>query len=262
MTSVRSESPGTVHHWFARLVELHRDPVELAGHPVLGLYPRVRPRHALSPVAFPVSSCSSRSSATVRFGSRAIAHEPKLRSMSVLIKGGRVVTAADDYIGDVFVDGERVTLIGESLDVQADRVIDATGKYVLPGGIDVHTHMDSLFGGTTTADNHYDGTVSGAFGGTTDDRRLRRPGRRAQTFAEGLDEWHAKIETSKPVIDVGFHMAVTDLKERRHARRAGARCPTRASRATSSSWPTRARSWSTTRRSSRRCRSRPRTAHS
>ena len=68
--------------------------------------------------------------------------------MSILIKGGRIITAADDYTGDVFVDGERVTLIGESLDVQADRVIDATGKYVLPAGVDVHTHMDTPFGGT------------------------------------------------------------------------------------------------------------------
>jgi predicted amidohydrolase YtcJ len=59
--------------------------------------------------------------------------------MSVLIKGGRVITAADDYVGDVLVDGERISLIGESLDVAADRTIDASGKYVLPGCIDPHT---------------------------------------------------------------------------------------------------------------------------
>jgi dihydropyrimidinase len=131
--------------------------------------------------------------------------------MSILIRGGRIVTAADDYQGDIFVDGERVSLIGESLDVTADRVIDATGKYVLPGGIDVHTHMDTYFGGTTTADNHYEGTVSGAFGGTTTiiDFAVQYPG---QTFSEGLAAWHEKIETNKPVIDVGFHLIVTDLK--------------------------------------------------
>ena len=56
--------------------------------------------------------------------------------MSVLIKGGRVITAADDYVGDVYVEGERISLIGESLDVAADRVVDASGKYVLPGCID------------------------------------------------------------------------------------------------------------------------------
>ena len=56
--------------------------------------------------------------------------------MSVLIKGGRIITAADDYVGDVFVEDERITLVGESLDVDADRVIDADGKYVLPGCVD------------------------------------------------------------------------------------------------------------------------------
>jgi len=70
--------------------------------------------------------------------------------MSVLIKGGRVVTASDDYVADVFVEGERVTLIGESLDLEADKVIDATGKLVLPGMVDPHTHLDMPFGGTVT----------------------------------------------------------------------------------------------------------------
>ena len=70
--------------------------------------------------------------------------------MSVLIKGGRVITAADDYVGDVYVEGERVSLIGESLEVEADKVIDASGKYVLPGCVDPHTHLDMPFGGTTT----------------------------------------------------------------------------------------------------------------
>ena len=68
---------------------------------------------------------------------------------------------------DVFVEGERVTLIGESLDVAADRVIDATGKYVLPGAIDPHTHLDMPFGGTLTADDFQSGQISAAFGGTT-----------------------------------------------------------------------------------------------
>src|SRR5262249_48197362 len=67
--------------------------------------------------------------------------------MSVLIRGGRVITASDDYVGDVYVEGERISLIGESLDVSADRVIEAGGKYVLPGCIDPHTHLDMPFGG-------------------------------------------------------------------------------------------------------------------
>ena len=87
--------------------------------------------------------------------------------MSVLIQNGRVITAADDYVADVFIDGERISLLGESLDVQADRVIDASGKYVLPGGIDPHTHLDMPFGGTTTIDDVESGQTSAAFGGTT-----------------------------------------------------------------------------------------------
>jgi len=87
--------------------------------------------------------------------------------MSVLIKNGRVVTAADDYVADVYVEGERVTLIGEALDVDADRVIDATGKYVLPGCVDPHTHLDMPFGGTVTIDDVESGQTAAAFGGTT-----------------------------------------------------------------------------------------------
>jgi len=131
--------------------------------------------------------------------------------MSVLIRNGRIITAADDYVADIFIGNEHISLIGESLDVDADQVIDASDKYVLPGGVDVHTHMDTLFGGTTTADNHYDGTVSGAFGGTTMvvDFAVQYPG---ESFAEGLANWHSKLEENKPVIDVGFHLIITDLK--------------------------------------------------
>jgi dihydropyrimidinase len=129
--------------------------------------------------------------------------------MSVLIKGGRIVTAADDYVGDVFVEGERITLIGESLDVEADRVIDATGKYVLPGCVDPHTHLDMPFGGTVTIDDVESGQRAAAFGGTTChvDFIIQPQG---QTFAAALDEWRAKAE-GKQLIDMGYHMAITDL---------------------------------------------------
>ena len=131
--------------------------------------------------------------------------------MSVLIKGGRVVTAADDYVGDVYAEGERITLIGESLDVQADKVIDATGKYVLPGAVDPHTHLDMPFGGTVTIDDVESGQTSAAFGGTTChvDFIIQPPG---STFAAAVEEWRAKAN-GKQVIDMGYHMAVTDLKE-------------------------------------------------
>jgi dihydropyrimidinase len=131
--------------------------------------------------------------------------------MSTLIKGGRVVTAADDYVGDVYVEGERISLIGESLDVQADKVIDAAGKYVLPGGIDPHTHLDMPFGGTVTIDDVESGQTSAAFGGTTChvDFIIQPQG---STFAAAFEEWKAKAN-GKQVIDMGYHMAVTDLKE-------------------------------------------------
>jgi len=132
--------------------------------------------------------------------------------MSVLIKGGRVVTAADDYVGDVFIEDGKVSLIGESLDVSADKVIDATGKYVLPGAIDPHTHIEMFFGGTTTIDDFTSGTVAAAFGGTTTlvDFCVQAPG---TSFRAALENYHEKIDRCKPVIDVGFHIAVTDLRE-------------------------------------------------
>ena len=109
--------------------------------------------------------------------------------MSVLIRGGRIITAADDYVGDVFVDGERIAMIGESLDVDADRVIDATGKYVLPGCVDPHTHLDMPFGGTVTIDDFTSGQTAAAFGGTTChvDFCIQSPG---SSFAEALEAWH------------------------------------------------------------------------
>ncbi len=132
--------------------------------------------------------------------------------MSVLIKGGRIVTAADDYVGDIFVDDGTVSLIGASLDVQADKVIDAAGKYVIPGAIDPHTHMEMPFGGTVSCDDFTSGTTSAAFGGTTTivDFCLQQPG---QSLPDALATWHEKIERAKPVVDVGFHLAVTDLSE-------------------------------------------------
>src|SRR5919206_1153144 len=130
--------------------------------------------------------------------------------MSLLIKGGRIVTAADDYVADVFVDDERISLIGLDLDVPADRVIDATGKYVIPGCVDPHTHLDMPFGGTVTVDDVESGQISAAFGGTTChvDFVIQPQG---ATFAEALERWRGKAN-GKQVIDMGYHMAITDLE--------------------------------------------------
>src|SRR5437762_13075570 len=87
--------------------------------------------------------------------------------MSVLIKGGRIITAADDYVGDLFIENGTISLIGESLDVTAEKVIDASGTYVLPGAIDPHTHTELPFGGTVTCDDFTSATASAEFGGMT-----------------------------------------------------------------------------------------------
>jgi dihydropyrimidinase len=130
--------------------------------------------------------------------------------MSVLIRGGRIVTAADDYIADLYVEDETIALIGESLDVTADRTIDAAGKYVLPGCVDPHTHLDMPFGGTVTIDDVEAGQTAAAFGGTTChvDFVIQPQGR---TFAAALEEWRSKAN-GKQLIDMGYHMAVTDLE--------------------------------------------------
>ncbi len=131
--------------------------------------------------------------------------------MSMLIKGGLVLTASDSTVADVYVDDERISLIGESVDVQADKVIDAAGKYVLPGCIDPHTHLDMPFGGTTTIDDVESGQTSAAFGGTTCHVDFCIQGK-GQTFAQALEDWRAKAN-GKQMIDMGYHMAVTDLAE-------------------------------------------------
>src|SRR6202795_624038 len=130
--------------------------------------------------------------------------------MSVLIKGGRILTAADDYVGDIYVEGERISLIGESLDLQAERVIDAAARYVLPGCVDPHTHLDMPFGGTVTIDDVESGQTAAAFGGTTCHVDFIIQGK-GQTFAQALEDWRAKA-AGKQMIDMGYHMAVTDLE--------------------------------------------------
>ena len=87
--------------------------------------------------------------------------------MSLLIKNGRIVTATDDYCADLFVESDTITLIGRNLVIDADEIVDAAGKLVIPGGIDPHTHLEMPFGGTTTSDDFETGTRAAAHGGTT-----------------------------------------------------------------------------------------------
>src|SRR6476620_357438 len=134
--------------------------------------------------------------------------------MSLLITNGRIITASDDYVADVFCDRGVVTAIGTDLPshrFQADRTIDASGQYVIPGGIDVHTHLNMPFGGTTSADDFESGTVAAAFGGTTSivDFAIQY---RGKTMRHALDDWRRRAE-GNAVIDYGFHMIVTELED-------------------------------------------------
>ena len=133
---------------------------------------------------------------------------------SLLIANGRIVTAADDYQADVFCENGVITAIGQNLPAHrfsADRTIDAKGQYVIPGGIDVHTHLNMPFGGTTSADDFESGTIAAAFGGTTSlvDFAIQY---RGQTMRHALDDWRKRAE-GKAVIDYGFHMIVTELED-------------------------------------------------
>jgi len=130
--------------------------------------------------------------------------------MSTLIRNGRIITSEQDYIADIYIEREKITTIGAALKADAGTVIDAAGKYVIPGGIDVHTHMDMPFGGTFSSDDFGTGTRAAAFGGTTCliDFATQAKGTRIR---EALDTWWKKGE--KATVDYGLHMIITDLPE-------------------------------------------------
>src|SRR5215218_10972687 len=131
--------------------------------------------------------------------------------MSVLIKNGRIITATDDYIADIFINEEIITTIGKSLNVKADTEIDASGKLIFPGGIDPHVHLDMPFMGTFSSDNYETGTRAALFGGTTMviDFILQKQG---NSLRAALEEWRGR-SNGNAVGDYSFHMAVTDFND-------------------------------------------------
>ncbi len=135
----------------------------------------------------------------------------KIYVMSVLIKNGRVVTATDDYIADIFIEGETIVAIGTNLGMKADQEIDAKGKLVMPGGIDPHVHLDMPFMGTYSSDNYETGTRAALYGGTTMviDFILQKQG---NSLRSALDEWNGRAN-GNAVGDYSFHMAVTDFND-------------------------------------------------
>ncbi|EMT53981.1 phenylhydantoinase [Brevibacillus borstelensis AK1] len=131
--------------------------------------------------------------------------------MKKWIRRGTVVTAADTYQADVLIEGERVVAIGHQLSVDGAEEIDATGCYVIPGGIDPHTHLDMPFGGTVTADDFFTGTRAAAFGGTTSivDFCLTKKG---ESLKSAIATWHEKAR-GKAVIDYGFHLMIAEAND-------------------------------------------------
>ena len=129
--------------------------------------------------------------------------------MSILIKNGRIITATDDYVADIFIEGEVISAIGKNLNVTADTVIDASGKLVMPGGIDPHVHLDMPFMGTYSSDNYETGTRAALYGGTTTviDFILQTQGKSLQS---ALQDWKSRSDNNA-VGDYSFHMAVTDF---------------------------------------------------
>ncbi|MFP5247863.1 MAG: dihydropyrimidinase, partial [Thermoanaerobaculia bacterium] len=124
-----------------------------------------------------------------------------------------IVTAVDDYHADILIEDGKVSMIAKTIDIDADRIIDAKGRLVIPGGIDPHTHMDLPFGGTSSSDDFETGTSAAAHGGTTTiiDFAVQYKG---QALNEALDVWFAKAE-GKTSIDYGFHLICTDLLDER-----------------------------------------------
>jgi dihydropyrimidinase len=132
--------------------------------------------------------------------------------MRTLITNGHIVTATDDFMGDILIDGEHITAIGSPgtfASQQAGTVLDARGKYVFPGAIDVHTHMELPLPTTVASDDFESGTIAAACGGTTTILDFANQ-QRGHSQAEALQAWHRKAE-GKAVIDYGFHITITDL---------------------------------------------------
>lgn len=131
--------------------------------------------------------------------------------MSLLIKNGRIITAADDYVADIFIEGEKIAVIGNNLSIPAGETIDAEGMLVMPGGIDPHVHLEMPFMGTFSSDSYETGTRAALHGGTTMviDFILQKQG---SSLKAALDEWRSR-SNGNCVSDYSFHMAVTDFND-------------------------------------------------
>jgi dihydropyrimidinase len=130
--------------------------------------------------------------------------------MTLLIKSGKLITASEIYTADIMVEDQVISQIGVNLKAPGAEIIDASGKLVMPGGVDPHTHFDLPMFGTVSSDDHYTGHKAAAFGGTTtviDFVPQDQP-----TLRDSIDAWHAKAD-AKAAIDFSFHMNITHLDD-------------------------------------------------
>jgi len=128
-----------------------------------------------------------------------------------LIKKGRIITATDDYVADILIEGEIIKAIGRDMAIQVDELIDATGMLVFPGGVDPHVHLEMPFMGTFSSDSYETGTRAALFGGTTTviDFILQKQG---NSLRAAFNEWSGRAN-GNAVGDYSFHMAVTDFND-------------------------------------------------
>ncbi len=130
---------------------------------------------------------------------------------TLLIKNGRIITADQDYLADIFVDKGKITTIFEKIDSAADRIINAEENYIIPGGIDAHTHLDMPLGDFFSTDNFESGTIAAAIGGTT--TIIDFPTQiHNQSLMEAIDLWQKKAE-GQACIDYGFHLIITNVQQ-------------------------------------------------
>ncbi len=131
--------------------------------------------------------------------------------MSLLISNGTIITEKGPFAGNLFIDGEKISAIGTTPQ-SADRIIDATGKLVIPGGIDVHTHLNLKVGSNITADDFYSGTRAAAFGGTTTIIDFAQP-EKGESLRDAFEK--RLVDAKKSVVDYGLHMVIVNLPDDR-----------------------------------------------
>ena len=131
--------------------------------------------------------------------------------MTLLIKGGTIISASETFVSDILIKDEKIVQLGININLQPEfEVVDASGKLIMPGGVDVHTHFDLPMFNTVSSDDHYSGHKAAAFGGTT--TVIDFIPQSSNDLRKNVDDWHAKADP-KAAIDFGFHMNITSFNQ-------------------------------------------------